>query len=375
MTDMEQVRKPSKVLRILKRIVLGLLVLVLVLVVTALAVANSQDGSVKLLQSFLYWQRGDQPNSFSPRKPPADMVRPDGVRIRTNVRYGRRYPNSFLDIWSVTANGDERRPTVIYMHGGGFFMGSKDWGDPFAAGGEQGALDEPIEIMAKRGFNVVNLDYALSPAYRYPVPVRQLNEAIGYLRANSDRLGLDMTRLFVMGGSAGAQISAQYGVLLSDPAYAAEVGIRPAIAASDVKGLVLFSPPLKVSGFGWRMNAMMWAYLDTKDLDNSRQARQVDVLAHLNARYPPTYITDGNQPDTFPEHAKAMDRILEAKGVDHVFNFYPASLARLDHGYTGRLDTKYGRQNLERAIAFMQQRASAAGPAPAGPRSENTSKQ
>jgi hypothetical protein len=123
--------------------------------------------------------------------------------------------------------------------------------------------------------------------------------------------------------------------------------------------VVLFSAPLNTPGFGWRMNAMLWAYLGTKDLETSRQARQMDILSHVNARYPATYITDGNQPDTFPEHAKAMDRILTEKGVDHIFNYYEASEAPLGHDYTGRLDTRYGRENLDKAIAFMKQRTEA----------------
>jgi acetyl esterase/lipase len=349
----------SRFLRGLKWALVGLAALLATLIVTVLLIARSQDGSVKVLQSYLYWKLNREPNSFEPGTPPADAVRSDGVRVRTNVMYGDRYPNSFLDIWYPSADVLVSRPTVIYMHGGGWFMGSKDWGDPFAGGGPSGAMREPIELIAKQGFNVVNLDYALAPAYRFPVPLIQLNEAIRFLRAHADEYGLDMTRVIVMGGSAGAQLSAQYGLVLSDPAYAADIGIKPSIDATHVRGVVLFSAPLNTPGFGWRMNAMLWAYLGTKDLETSRQARQMDILSHVNARYPATYITDGNQPDTFPEHAKAMDRILTEKGVDHIFNYYEASEAPLGHDYTGRLDTRYGRENLDKAIAFMKQRTEA----------------
>jgi acetyl esterase len=349
----------SRILRFLKWTLAGTLGLLVILALAVFVIARSQDGSVKVLQSYLYWKLGREPNSFEPAAPPADSVRSDGMRVKTNVKFGADYPNSFLDIWYPSADTHVGRPTVIYMHGGGFFMGSKDWGDPFAGGGPNGALTEPIELIARQGFNVVNLDYALAPAYRYPIPLIQLNQAIDFLQVHSAEYGLDMTRVIIMGGSAGAQLSAQYGAVLADPAYAADVGIKPAIDPSHVKGLVLFSAPLKLSGFGWRMNAMMWAYLGTQDLVNSRQVRQTDILAHITSAYPPTYITDGNQPDTFPEHAKAMSRLLTEKGVDHVFNYYEPSEARLGHDYTGRLDTPQGRDNLERATTFMKQRTEA----------------
>lgn len=357
MSEAAATPRPSRFRRIVKWTLLGLLALIVVLTAGALAIAYSQDGSIRVLQYFIYGKFGREPNSFTPPAPPADAVRGNGMRVVTNLTYGRQYPNSFLDIWYADTDRGAKRPTVIYLHGGGFFMGSKDWGDPLAGGREKGAQSDPIEIMARRGFNVVNMDYALTPAYRYPVPIRQLDQAIAYLQANAARLGLDMTRVFIMGGSAGAQMSAQYGLLLSNAEYAAQVGVKPSIDPARVKGVVLYSAPLKVSGFGWRFNAMLWSYLGTKDLENSPQARQMDIIPHITARYPSTYVTDGNQSDTFPEHAKAMARALREKGIDHVFTYYEPSEAKLDHGYTGNLSTKQGRENLERTIAFMKARS------------------
>jgi acetyl esterase/lipase len=365
--DTNQIKTTSRVRRLIKRTFLGLLALLVSLIVIGLFIANSQDGTVKLLQSYLYSQWGHPANSFEPRSPVSDKVRADGVRILSNLRYGKRYPNSFLDIWSPTAGERATRPTVVYIHGGGFFMGDKVEGDPLAAG-RADPSGSVIEALVKAGFNVVSIDYAFAPAYRYPVPIRQLDEALAYLTVNAERFDLDMANVVIMGGSAGAQMTAQYGVLVSNPAYAKEVGIQPSIARDRIKGLVIFSAPLKVSGFGWRMNAMMWAYLGTKDLETSWQARQVNLLPHIGQSYPGTYITDGNQPDTFPDHAKAMAAKLREQQVEHVFNFYEADEALLDHGYTSRLNTKQGRENIDRTIAFIRKRTSGAivqAPAPA----------
>ncbi|MEH0194213.1 alpha/beta hydrolase [Caulobacter sp. CCNWLY153] len=348
-----------KFLRVLKWTAIVLVGLAVAGTLTVLAVANSQDGSVKVLQSYLYGKWKREPNAFEPLEPPRDRVRADGVRLKTNFKYDQTYPNSFMDIWYGSADTKVKRPTVIFLHGGGWFMGSKDMGDPMAAGGPNGE-DLPFGFIARHGFNLVNLDYALAPAYRYPVPLEQLNNAIKYMQDHQDELGLDMSRVIIMGGSAGAQMTAQYGALLADPAYAAEVGVKPSIDPAHVKGLVIFSAPLKFSGFKWRMNAMLWAYLGTKDLETSKQARQVDILSHVTPNYPATYITDGNQADTFPEHAKAMAKALRQNGVDYVFNYYEPSEALLDHGYSARLNTKQGRDNMEKAVAFMQQRTGVA---------------
>lgn len=364
--DTNEIRPKSRLGRFIKLTLVGLLALLASLVVAGLVIANSQDGSVKLLQSYLYSKWGHPANSFDPRAPTADRVRADGVRISSNVRYGTRYPNSYLDIW-YPAGKPAARPTVIYIHGGGFFMGDKVEGDPLA-GGKGNPSGTGIDALVKAGFNVVSIDYALAPAYRYPVPLRQLDEAISTLSNDADRLGLDMKNVVIMGGSAGAQMTAQYGLLLSNPAYAKEVGIDPSIARANVKGLVIFSAPVKVSGFGWRMNTMMWAYLGTKDLETSPQARQMDLVTRIGPDYPSAYVTDGNQADTFPAHAKALAAKLREQRVDHVFHYYEEAEAKLDHGYTSRLDTRQGRENMDRAIAFIRDRTNKASPAASTPK-------
>jgi acetyl esterase/lipase len=353
----DAVKRRSPILGVLKWIGLALLGLVTLVIVTAVLIVTSQDGSVRVLQHLVYSKFGHEPNSFELQSAVRDEVRADGLRVRTNIRYGADYPNSFLDIWYTTADVSVRRPTVIFLHGGGWFMGSKDWGDPFAAGGEVGDMDATIVAMAAAGFNVANMDYALAPEYRYPTPLIQLNQAIAHLRAHADIYGLDMSRVFIMGGSAGAQLTAQYGVVLSDPAYAAELGIEPTIDRGEVRGLILYQAPLNAYASHWRLDAMTWAYLGTQNLRDSRQVLQLDLIPRVNSRYPATYITDGNADDTFPAHAKAMAEALQRNGVDYVFNYYEPDEAILDHGYTARLNTHHGRENLERTIAFMQQRA------------------
>jgi acetyl esterase/lipase len=325
------------------------------MVTAVLLVASSRDGSIWVVQAYRFRKSGAKPNSFEPRHPPKDEFRTDGVRVRTEISYGTKYPNSHLDIWSYDLSHHVRRPTLVYVHGGGWFAGDKRWSDPFA-NGDAGRAPEPLAELAKAGFNVVNVNYALSPQYRYPVQIIQLNEAIGHLIAHAGGYGLDMGSVVIMGGSAGAHMTAQYGLLVSDPAYAAEVGIEPAIDASGVIALVLYSPLLKFSGFSWRRNAMLWGYLGTKNLESSGRALQVDILSHIGPRYPASYITDGNQPDTFPEHAKAMVRILSQLNIDHVFNFYAASEAPLGHTYTSDMDSKYAQDNLRKTIEFVRLR-------------------
>lgn len=350
-------RKPGRVLRVLKWVGLSLLALVLILAATAFFVATSQTGMVRTIQLLVY--KGAGVNSFEPRGGSNTVDLPSGQKIRMNIKYGAEYPNSYADVWYGKGDPGVRRPTIFYLHGGGWAFGNKNTGDPIAGAGKPHS--NMIASISAEGFNIVNLDYALSPEYKYPVPVRQLNEAIAYFTAHAAEYGLDMDSVIVMGGSAGAHITAQYGLIVSDPAYARDIGIQPALTPERLKALGVIVAPLRFSGMAWNPSFMMWSYMGTKDMD-SAVARQADVLAHVGRSYPATYLTDGNGDDTFPAHAKEMDRILTANGVDHEFYFVDRSVALLGHGYTDQLETPWAQENFRRMIAFYREKTGAALP-------------
>ena len=71
-------------------------------------------------------------------------VKPDSAKFKgiktvknhddliSEIEYAKDYPNSFLDIIYPDENREADRPTLFYFHGGGFFAGSKNMGDPLA---------------------------------------------------------------------------------------------------------------------------------------------------------------------------------------------------------------------------------------------------
>ncbi len=85
---------------------------------------------VGMIQKGIY---GDSsPNSFEPLNTPGEGVTAIGQYKLNDIAYGTEYPNSFLDITYPDSNTEIDRPTLFYFHGGGFFGGSKNMGDPMA---------------------------------------------------------------------------------------------------------------------------------------------------------------------------------------------------------------------------------------------------
>lgn len=86
-------------------------------------------------------------------------------------------------------------PCVVMIHGGG-------WDN-----GDRGQLPEVNHHLARRGYAVAAVSYRLAPATRWPGQADDVRTAIAYLKANAAELGIDPTRLVLMGRSAGGQIA------------------------------------------------------------------------------------------------------------------------------------------------------------------------
>lgn len=97
-------------------------------------------------------------------------------------------------------------PCVVMIHGGG-------WDN-----GDRGQLPEVNHHLAQRGYAVAAVSYRLAPATRWPGQAEDVRAAISYLKANAAELGIDPTRLVLMGRSAGGQIATAVAYGYPDPA-------------------------------------------------------------------------------------------------------------------------------------------------------------
>lgn len=249
-------------------------------------------------------------NSFEPVAETAYTVRDDGSFLVNDLQYGKDYPNSFLDIIYPSKDTAIKRPTILYLHGGGFFGGSKVSGDPLASGG----VDDFCDYLVHKGFNLVKMDYALVPEYIQPTQLIQLDQATRYLTDNSEKLGLDMDNLVIMGGSAGAALTSQYGLILTNPAYAERIGVAPSISKEQVKALVIDDPPIDMDRSSWGLNTMVFAQVGTNNR-SSEAFKLYQSAEFVDENYIPSFIVSANG-DEFVDDADELFLNLQNAGVD-----------------------------------------------------------
>lgn len=120
-----------------------------------------------------------------------------GVEVARDIPYRKEpSPEGFhlLDVYRPEGV-EGPLPVLLYIHGGGFRILSKDSHWMFGCG------------YAKRGFLVFNINYTLSDSAPYPAAVQDVFAAFQWVVANAASYGGDLSRLVFGGESAGANLA------------------------------------------------------------------------------------------------------------------------------------------------------------------------
>ena len=148
--------------------------------------------------SLLCGQARDRDATRRPARGGTRASRKPAVQPTTaDVRYGAHERN-VLDFYQ--ARSDKPTPLALYIHGGGFTMGSKDTHRGIGL------------IYADRGHVVFNINYRLAPQYHYPAALEDTAAAYRWIIDNATAYGGDPGRMIVGGESAGGNLALALGV-------------------------------------------------------------------------------------------------------------------------------------------------------------------
>lgn len=117
------------------------------------------------------------------------------IRQWRDIMYGPS-PHQLMDVFASTDLANRPLPVLVYIHGGGWTHGAKEWMTFMAP-----ALTRYPAIL-------VVPSYGLAPAHTHPEPVVDCLRALVCTRQKAADFGGDPDRLFVGGHSVGGHISA-----------------------------------------------------------------------------------------------------------------------------------------------------------------------
>jgi len=114
------------------------------------------------------------------------------VRVLFDVAYGEHAKNR-LDVYIPTRT-PKPLPVVMYVHGGGFAMLSKETHRVMAL------------TIARRGYLTFNIDYRQGARNQFPAPLEDASAALQWVAQNAERYGGDPNKIAIAGESAGGNL-------------------------------------------------------------------------------------------------------------------------------------------------------------------------
>lgn len=123
-----------------------------------------------------------------------------------------------LDYWR---GRDDGAPVVLFVHGGGWQDGDKEWiGEATAA------------HYVNNGFAYGSINYRLVPEATVEQQVQDVADAAAYLLKRADQFGARPQQVMLIGHSSGGHLVA---LIATDPRYLNQAGLQPAV----IRGVVL----------------------------------------------------------------------------------------------------------------------------------------
>lgn len=211
-------------------------------------------------------------------------------------------------------------PCILHIHGGGYVSGN-------AASME--AVHRPLA--ADLDCCIVSVDYRLAPETRFPGAVEDCYAVLRWIHASASDLGVDKTRIGVMGESAGGGLAAALTLLVRDRGefrFAFQHLIYPML---DDRTCIASDPHPWTGEFVWtkQRNYFGWRSLLGVEPGSAgvspyaAAARATDV-----SNLPPLFLSTGAL-DLFLEEDLEYARRLMRSGVPVELHVYPGAY----HGF------------------------------------------
>lgn len=259
-----------------------------------------------------------------------------GYNIHNGENRTERRP-LYMDIYTPHGDTLTKRPAIIFVHSGGFLMGTNQNDDMIAF----------CDSFARRGFVTATLGYRIGMGaeittfFGFPIKItlseknaartvyratQDSRAAIRFLKYKAENFGIDTTKIYMVGSSAGGFV-ALHNLYMNHQNEIPEFALtEPTLGNIDTVG---------IQGFGSQANAIvsMWGALQTPELIETEKSpiflihgEDDDVVYFKKGMPLKTLIPDNDAiefliPETYGGFC--IDTALTNRNVEHKTYFVP----------------------------------------------------
>ena len=256
---------------------------------------------------------------------------PKTVETLKDIAYADSHPLQTLDIYRAKKSSKVARPVLLFIHGGGWYLGDKsDQGLPL------------LHFMADQGWLCVSINYRLAPDNRLPAHIIDVKHAIQWIKKNIAEYGGDPNFIAAAGGSAGGHLSAL--AALTGGKDRLRERFQPGFETADTEiqaAVSLYGMYDFVDSSGLNINTVMRKLLEDKIMpkplhDDPELWRDVSPLSNVHEDAPPHLIIHGSHdPMMSPADSTHFSTSLQAvsassvaiailPGAQHAFDLLPS---------------------------------------------------
>jgi acetyl esterase/lipase len=195
----------------------------------------------------------------------------DGVTVRRNIAYGA-HPRQYFDLFTPKDDA-QLRPAVVFVHGGAFLDGHPNRSEEIYA--------NVLHYFARHGTVGINMGYRLAGDAKFPGATQDIASVIAWVRGHAQEIGVDPSRIFLMGHSAGAAHAGS---------YAYDKRRQPA-SGPGIAGFIVVSGRVRVETLAENPNGHKVAtYYETSDPE---KLDDLSPVSHVRADSVPTFVAWG----------------------------------------------------------------------------------
>lgn len=229
-------------------------------------------------------------------------------------------------------------PVLVYLHGGGLVMGSNHSFEPLAR-----------ELAHASGAAVAAVEYRLAPESPPPAQFDDAYAATEWVAAHADELNLDVSRLAVVGDSAGGSLAAAVALAARDhagPRISAQVLLYPGLDRDMGAASITSMPDAPLL----RHEDIVYMHELVDRGGSPRDPYQVPAYATDLRGLPPAIVVTG-ECDPIRDWGERYAERLRDAGVQTTVTRYPG----MYHGFLMRSDaTARGRLAMAEVGALLK---------------------
>jgi acetyl esterase/lipase len=238
---------------------------------------------------------------------------PAGTTVHRNIPYVTNgHERQKLDLY--LPQSDKPLPLIIWIHGGAWRAGSKDFG-------------VPLDYLAD-GYAVASINYRLSQHAIFPAQIQDCKAAVRWLRANAQNYNLDPNHFAAWGPSAGGHLVALLGTTGDINEF--DVGENLSVSSRVQAVVDYFGPTDFLQMEAHRLpNGMVHDSPDSPESkliggnvqDNPDKVARANPITYITSDDPPFLIVHGDTDPLVPHH---QSELLEAalKNANVPVTFY-----------------------------------------------------